>query len=614
MERIMAQYRVSNKTQLLEALARMNQGNEPDELILSSGTYELEEPIVFQRDDVTVRGEGAVLKGSKTISVPAPGEDGVCVIDLKQAGVSDFGTFGEGPFEDFWKAYDIPKPHMCDQGPGLELFYQGKQLPLSRYPKQGFLTITKAMGPTDTFHGEERNGSKEGMFQCSDPYVKEWAKEAEPLLIGYWGNDWATQRHTVKSIDPETGTIEVNPPYHCFGYRDGKTFMNETGGVFYALNLKCTLQEQGEWCIDREKGLLYLIPIPGQTEVSVSVCQDLMLIEDRENIKIKGLTFCECRGCGVMIRSSKRVRLYECEAYHTGAWGFLAEDCRQSKVARCKVHHTAGGGVGIGGGDRAQLEPSGNLVEKCEITQIARWHKTYLPAIELTGVGGCARGNRIYNVPHFGILYQGNNHVIEYNEIDNACYESNDAGGIYAGRDWTCRGTVIRYNYIHDMPGGNGGGCMGIYFDDGVSSASVYGNILVGFTAGAILLGGGRDYHIHHNTFYQCGVSLRMDARVRDWGDRLYPTLCRHLGETPWMENTWAKAYPKLATIMTSQPRLPLGNEFDHNTIIGGAGVMAGGEGTEEFLYAHDNTVIDSDPDFSHPHFHAPYWKRIELK
>lgn len=611
----MKQYHVSNTAQLSETIDAIAQSREAGEVFLEEGVYELTSSLQLP-NHVTLRGvKGKTfLKGSKSIAVPDPGQDGISVIDLKQAGITDFGAFGEGPFEDFWKKYDIPKPHMCDQGPGLELFYQGKKLPLSRYPKEGFLSITKALGQTDTYHGENRNGSKEGIFQCNDPRVKDWANESELLLVGYWGNDWATQRHTVKSVDPVTGTIEVNPPYHCFGYRDGKTYMNEEGAVFYALNVKGALQQPGEWCIDRENGLLYLIPLPGQREVSVSVCHDLIFIEGREDIKIKGITFCECRGCGVMARSSSRVRLYECEAYDTGAWGFLAEDCTQCKFARCKVHHTGGGGIGVGGGDREMLTPSGNLVEQCEITQIAWWHKTYLPAIELTGVGCCARGNRIYNVPHFGILYQGNNHVIEYNEIDNACYESNDAGGIYAGRDWTCRGTVIRYNYIHDMAGAKGGGCTGIYFDDGVSSAQVYGNILVGFTTGAILLGGGRDYHIHHNTFYGCGVSMRMDCRVRDWGDRLYPTLCRHLEEMPWLGNTWAKAYPALATIMASQPRLPLGNEFDHNTIIGGAGVMVGGEGAEEYLYAHDNTAVNLDPDFTHPHFTAPYWKKLELK
>lgn len=606
-------YEIYNSEELVKA-AEQSKREPGMELCLEEGIYEIESTLSFGTG-TTVRGISGktVLKGSKTISLPQPQEDGICVISLKDAGITDYGAFGEGPFCDFWKEYDIPKPHMCEYGPGLELFYQDTLLNLSRYPESGFLTITKALGKTDTYFGEERNGSAEGIFICDDPSVKEWAGEAEPFLIGYWGNDWATQRHSVKSIDPKRGTIEVNPPYHCYGYRDGKTYMNEKGGEFYALNLKCALKKPGQWCIDRKKGLLYLIPFEGQREVSVSLCNDLIALERCDNITISGLTLKECRGCGIKLLSCNKIAVSDCEIYHTGAWGVLVEESIECTVSKCFVHYTAGGGIAVGGGNRDTLTSSNNLVEGCRITEIAYWHKTYLAAIELTGVGCCARNNKIYNVPHFGMLYQGNDHVMEYNEIDNACYESGDAGGIYAGRDWTCRGTIIRYNYIHNMPGRHGGGCTGIYFDDGVCSAEVYGNILAGFHTGAIQLGGGRDYKIHHNTFYHCGVALRMDSRVRDWGDKLYPALLRHLKETPYQSEVWAKAYPELASILECDPRLPLGNEFHHNTLIGGK-VMGGGQDIEKLLAFYENTVLDVEVDYVASHFNPPYWNEVFVK
>ena len=54
------------------------------------------------------------------------------------------------------------------------------------------------------------------------------------------------------------------------------------------------------------------------------------------------------------------------------------------------------------------------------------------------------------------IVFGGNEHLIEFNEIHDVCHESNDAGAIYGGRDWTMRGTVIRYNYFHDISGFEG--------------------------------------------------------------------------------------------------------------------------------------------------------------
>jgi len=39
--------------------------------------------------------------------------------------------------------------------------------------------------------------------------------------------------------------------------------------------------------------------------------------------------------------------------------------------------------------------------------------------------------NLIHHAPHQAIALQGNDHVIEFNEIHHVCEESNDAGAIY---------------------------------------------------------------------------------------------------------------------------------------------------------------------------------------
>lgn len=70
------------------------------------------------------------------------------------------------------------------------------------------------------------------------------------------------------------------------------------------------------------------------------------------------------------------------------------------------------------------------------------------------------------------MYFNGNDHLMEYNEINDVCYESNDAGAIYAGRNWRMRGNVIRYNYLHDISGFEGKGCVGVYLDDVVAPNS----------------------------------------------------------------------------------------------------------------------------------------------
>ena len=217
-----------------------------------------------------------------------------------------------------------------------------------------------------------------------------------------------------------------------------------------------------------------------------------------------------------------------------------------------------------------------------------------LAGIEINGVGVTVKNNIIHDVVHTAIMWQGNDHLIEYNEIYNASYESNDAGAVYAGRDYTCRGTVIRYNYIHDLFGYQKKGCAGLYFDDGLCSAEVYGNTFANIVGMAIQLGGGRDFNIHHNTFFNCAAAMTFDARYFTWANNVKNL--RHLNEVPYRSEIWKKRYPELYSILDGDPRNPTGNRFDHNTIIGGGGVYTSAlEGFADFLAHEGNRHEKSD-------------------
>jgi hypothetical protein len=124
--------------------------------------------------------------------------------------------------------------------------------------------------------------------------------------------------------------------------------------------------------------------------------------------------------------------------------------------------------------------------------------RTYQCAI---GVGGCAvtaSHNEISNSPHQAISWSGPNHVIEYNEIYDVCFETADCSAMYAGRNFTSYGTVIRYNYIHDIGHGTVH-AHAIYWDDGLSGQTAYGNVIVNTSSHAFLIGGGRDNVVENN-------------------------------------------------------------------------------------------------------------------
>ena len=581
------EFQVKNTSELFEALKEKGE----KKIFVQKGTYEIEKTIFLDSDTEIIGEEGAVFWGSKRISLKNIKPDGkVYKIKLSDYGIEDFGAFGLGPYRDFWKDYDIPKPHMDDYGPSLELYYGSKKMNLTRYPKKGFSYIKEAVGETGEPdpHGRIRS-RKEGVFIPCDhkPFLEN--DTSNMLLIGYWNWDWATQRHLIDSYDKETGVVKVNEPYHVFGYAGNNI------GHYYALNVKSELKCRGDWFIDRKEGTLYIIPFENQKYVDVTVAENMFEASGKKNIKISGISVMKCRKSAFKFLDCDNITLSGATVTNVGAWAAIVDRCTNSTVTGFNIAHVGGGGISLSGGDRNTLTPSNNVASYNIITDVATWHKMCRAGIEINGVGVTVSHNKIHDVVHSAIMWQGNDHVIEYNEIANASYEANDAGAVYAGRDYTCRGMIIRYNYIHDLFGYQNKGCAGLYFDDGLSSAEVYGNTFANITNMAILVGGGRDFNIHDNYFFNCGAAMTLDDRYFTWAkNSLGPdgNLMRHLHEVPYRSEIWKNKYPELYTILDDEPREPRNNRFNNNTILGGGGVrIANREGFENFL-AHKGNIL----------------------
>jgi hypothetical protein len=201
----------------------------------------------------------------------------------------------------------------------------------------------------------------------------------------------------------------------------------------------------------------------------------------------------------------------------------------------------------------------------------------YAPGITTNGVGNYIAHNLVENAPHMGMGFGGNDHLIEFNEIANVCYESNDAGAIYTGRNWTMRGNVLRHNYLHDITGFENRGCVGMYLDDMFSSAEMRGNLFVNVTRAAFI-GGGRDSKIVDNVFIDCRPALHIDARALGWcADHADGWIkeAREKGTISGIEfdePPYSTRYPELASIFDEgkTPKAPEGNVVAGNICVGG--------------------------------------------
>ena len=139
------------------------------------------------------------------------------------------------------------------------------------------------------------------------------------------------------------------------------------------------------------------------------------------------------------------------------------------------------------------------------------------------------------------------------------CLETGDCGTLHVGRTYVSYGTVIRYNYFHDVGNPDSpavGHASGIYFDDGISGLSAYGNIIVNATGHGFLIGGGRDVEVYNNIIINSGRSpLCYDQRTRDQVLDPEEAWFTHVGEmanelVANRNEIWNEAFPTYGKII----------------------------------------------------------------
>ena len=251
---------------------------------------------------------------------------------------------------------------------------------------------------------------------------------------------------------------------------------------YYFYNVFEELDAPGEWYLDREMGFLYLypaVPLAG-AEIRLSLLTDnLLRIEDGAHITVRNLCFTCTRGDALHLTGTC-LTVENCEIRNVAGWAILLHG-RDCLVRDCEISRTGKGGISVSGGDRATLTPSGHVIENNHIHHIAEIFRTYNPAVRLSGVGTAVRHNEIHDSAHAAILFGGNNHRMEYNEIYEVCKIADDSSAIYAGRDYTCSGNVVFRNYFHDMHSDADShiGIFGMYCDDNLGSCDIEQNVFV---------------------------------------------------------------------------------------------------------------------------------------
>ena len=514
-------------------------------------------------------------------------------VDLRRYGIADFGQLSARGFG------------RAIQPSALELFVNDAPMVLARWPNGEWTTIS------DTLPGQRQQA-----FIFRNDRMRNWLGRTDVWLHGYWTWDWADSYEKVDTLDLARQRIVTRPPGGVYGYAPDKRF--------YALNILQELDAAGEYYVDREAGMLYFWPPDHHPvrRICVSLLeQPLLHLKNTQHLVIQGLTLDCSRGAGVVIEGGHHNLLQRCTIRNIGTVGacigtwnpdiggeiyrntlYNSNGGSHNGVQNCHIYNCGEGGVILSGGDRSTLTPAHNFVDHCDIHDCCLWVNTYRAGVFMWGVGNRLSHSLIHNLPHTAVFFWGNDHVMEYNETHHVCLQTGDAGAFYLGRDWTQRGSLIRYNYFHDLPVHTVGkgfvDVMAIYLDDWASGTTIFGNVFVR-CGRSIMIGGGRDNVVENNLVVSGRPALHVDARGIGWASYyfngednvLFSRLAAVKPEMP----PYSERYPALKTILQNEPALPKGNRIARNIICGGRYRELLDKVDENLVSFEHNAVSDSE-------------------
>jgi parallel beta-helix repeat protein len=376
-----------------------------------------------------------------------------------------------------------------------DLFSNGVQMTVARYPNSGLLTVGSTNGSSTV--------TSTGIIQGS----------------GFWngGNihirttDWTYETRPVTSSSGSTVNLSGGPE-----------FAYAAGWGFYLDNVLGALDAAGEWYCDPGTNKVYFYAPGGANPNSLTVTGSVVdygIVGTQGNATIQNLAFQFQAAAAIHFSGS------------ASNVNILSND-----ISSQWVH-----GIDFVG-SHASCTINGNTFQNINGRGINSWGPQYftitnntfksiglIPGYGSSGFTGMTAilaqagahntisRNTIDSVGYAGIRHDGSYNLIENNVISNAMLKLCDGGAIYAwGGTGGTFGTTIRNNIIDNVPGDNTGVANqpsvkqghGIYFDLGCFNMVMEGNTIIhAGDAGVFIQYSDYGITVRNNMFYECAAN-----------------------------------------------------------------------------------------------------------
>lgn len=415
--------------------------------------------------------------------------DKIVELDLKALGVQH-----TGPYADVF----------ADAGGIADLYFNGRRMPLSRFPNQGYMTFKRVLYTAGGPQGNWRDpsnaqkvppGSKGGIFEYRPEFQDRHALWSRQLahgvwFKGYWRVTWENPALRVLAIDDTAHTVTfVRPIPNGIGNKYTRPQGNGRE-AYWAMNLLEEIDQPGEWAMDFVDQKIYFYPPEPLDRAEVLLldrAEPVITLKGASHVTLRGLTVEANLGDGIRVTNGSDVLVAGCVVRYVDRYAVVFDGGRRNTLQSCDLYHLGEGGVWLSGGDdkSSPRVPAKHRVVNNHIHDFSELVRVYTPGVNCGFTGGGGGGhhaavgmlvahNLIHDTPHGGVLFGSMDSVFEYNEVFRFCMVSNDLGAFYS-YDLINRqfgNITFRYNFMHSSAIGDG-----IYFDHDHPDMHLHGNI-----------------------------------------------------------------------------------------------------------------------------------------
>lgn len=372
-----------------------------------------------------------------------------------------------------------------------QLFADGKRLTRARTPNEGYFLTEGALTAYAEMAKKRQFGGSQGIpklrltnpdlfcgFQYKAGDIQPWPDAADAEIITF--HSWECSWQTIRKIDGTKRDIHFNSPCR---YPVGNFSLHAR---YRIENIRETLDEPGEWYLDRKNGVLHYLSRPGEDprkmQFIAPVLERLLVLAgdlDKKafvhHVAFEGLAFAHNNypmgiydvardwpapalkvaptwpktfppgytdaqaaplcGSAVELTAAQDCAFRRCRVAMTGNYAIsIGQGSKRNVLSRCLLEDLGGGGVKIGRYDRTPKWPpeesaSHNVVENCTIRHTSLVHPSAV---------GIA-------------IAQSDHNRLMHNEITDVGYAGTHIGWTWGRTASYTHDNLVEGNHVHHV-------------------------------------------------------------------------------------------------------------------------------------------------------------------